>query len=364
MHDESLFRDDRVFDRDYVPEIFNFRDGQLQEIALCLKPGMKGGRPLNVIITGPPATGKTTAIKKMFEEMEGLTDRLICIHVNCQIQSAKFSIFSQIHKRVIGHLPPETGVPFTKVYESIFKKMIKEDKSLAVALDDLNYLYTNGRANEVIYDILRAHEVFPGVKTGVLGVVSDVRFDYKFDEKVASIFRPREIFFQPYNRNEVFEILRDRARLGFPPGVISDEMIGKIADFVIAHGDLRMGIETLRISALIAESEASRKITAEHVERSYGQSKFTNLKSIVASLSDDERAVLKSLAGGGGMDSGELYERLKAKSTMSYSTFYRILDKLESTRLVDAVHSTKGKKGRTRWISLRHGGEIEKALGA
>ncbi len=363
-HDETLFKEERVFDRDYVPEIFNFRDGQLREIALCLNPGLRGGRPINASITGPPATGKTTAIKKMFEELEEKTDKVICVHVNCQIQSAKFAIFSQIHKKVVGHLPPETGVPFSKVYEGIFKKITKEDKSLVVALDDLNYLYANGKANEVIYDLLRAHEVFPGARTAVLGVVSDVRFDYKLDDKVASIFRPRELFFQPYTRAEVLEILRDRARLGFFPGVVSDEIIGKIADSVVEHGDLRMGIETLRISAVIAESEASRKITVQHVEKSYGQSKISNLKAIIASLDDEERVVLDALVGGEGVDSGELYERLKSKSSMSYSTFYRILDKLESTRLIDAVHSRKGKKGRTRWISLRFDAEAGKALRA
>jgi len=363
MSDETLFKDERVFDRDYIPEIFNYRDGQLRELALCLKPGLGGGRPLNASIMGPPATGKTTAVNKMFDEIHDLTDKVRCIHINCQIHQAKFAIFSQIHKGVVGHIPPETGVPFTKVYENTFKKAAKEGVSLVVALDDINYLYQDGRANEVIYDILRAHEVYPGARTSVIGVLSDVGQKYQFDPKVASIFRPREIFFQPYSTDEIVEILNERARQGFFPEVLEDGVLNKIAAYANEHADLRVGIEVLRISALIAESEASKKITEDHAEKAYSQSGDMNLKTMLDSLTDGELEIVKALVGKGEMDSGELYEVVKEKGLNSYSTFYRVLDKLERLRLLDTRATTKGKKGRTRIISLHHNEQdVAKAL--
>ncbi len=364
MSDETLFKDTRVFDRDHIPEIFNFRDGQLQELALCLKPGLSGGRPLNASIVGPPATGKTTAVRKMFDEIHGLTDKMICVHVNCQIHSARFPIFAQIHKGVVGHVPPDTGVPFTKIHETIFRKIAKEEISLAVALDDVNYLFQDGRANEIIYDILRAHEVYPGARTSVIGILSDIALNYKLDPKVASIYKPREIFFQPYTKAEITEILKGRVRLGFFPGVIDDAAINKIAAYAYEQGDLRVGIEALRVSALIAESEASRKITESHAMKAYSQSRDLNLKTTLDSLADAELAIITALVDKGEIDSGGLYEVVKEKGIDSYSTFYRVLGKLETLRLIDTRHSTKGKKGRTRVVSLRYTKQdISKALG-
>jgi cell division control protein 6 len=356
-YEETLFQDERYFDLDYIPKDFNYRDAQLQSIAICLKPAMQGRRAINARIIGPPATGKTTAVKLMFNEIKKETNRIACVHVNCQIHASKFAVFSQIHKEVFGHIPPETGVPFPKIYEAIFKKLTKGEKSLVVALDDMNYLFYDRHANEIIYDILRAHEVFPGAKSAVFGILSDVDFNFKLDIKVSSIFRPQEIFFQPYTYNEIESILKNRAKFGFFPGVISDEVLGKVAKYAFDQADLRVGIELLRKSALIAESEASRKIKEEHVEKAYGGSRLVNLRHLLKSLSPEETGVIEILADMGKIDSGELYETFKQKTGQSYTKFYRILDKLESIRLIDTKFTGKGKRGRTRNIILRYEGE-------
>lgn len=364
MHEETLFKDERVFDFDYVPKDFNFRDAQLREIELCLMPALRGGRPMNARITGPPATGKTTAVKLMFAKLEEETNRVACVHVNCQIYASKFTIFSQIHKKVVGHLPPETGVPFPKVYEAIFKKLAKENKSLVVALDDMNYLFYDRHANEIIYDILRAHEVYPGAKTAVFGILSDVGFTYKLDLKVSSIYRPYEIFFQPYKAVEIIEILKSRVREGFYPGVVSDGVIEMAANYAFSHGDLRLGIELLRKSALNAELQASRKIEPEHVEQAFESSRLINLRELLGSLSREEKVLVEIMAEKEEVGSGELYEDYRAKTGQSYTNFYRGLDKLESLRLIDTKFTGKGKRGRSRDIISRYGKEeIAKALG-
>ncbi len=353
-YEETLFQDERYFDLDCIPKDFNYRDAQLRSIEMCLRPALRGGRALNARIVGPPATGKTTAVKLMFSEIRKKTDRVACVHVNCQIHASKFAVFSQVHKEVLGHLPPETGVPFPKVYEAIFKKLAKDNKSLVVALDDMNYLFYDRHADEIIYDILRAHEVFPGAKTAVFGILSDVGFSYKLDVKVSSTFRPQEIFFQPYTRSEIVSILKDRAKYGFFPGVISDKVIEAIAEYAFSQADLRVGIELLRKSALIAESEASRKIKEEHVKKAYGDARLVNLEYLLKSLNPEEKELVRLLAESKKAYSGELYEAFKKKTKLSYTKFYRILDKLESVRLIDTKFTGKGEKGRTRSILLRY----------
>jgi len=54
MWDETLFRDPDVFEIDYIPDQFNYRENQMRELSFLLKPGIRGGRPLNAIIKGTP----------------------------------------------------------------------------------------------------------------------------------------------------------------------------------------------------------------------------------------------------------------------------------------------------------------------
>ena len=62
--DESVFSNEHVFEIDYVPETFKHREGQTQSLTYALRPAVRGSRPLNVVVRGPPGTGKTTAIQK------------------------------------------------------------------------------------------------------------------------------------------------------------------------------------------------------------------------------------------------------------------------------------------------------------
>jgi len=356
MHDETLFKDLRAFDPDYIPKNFNHRDSQVEAIAMCIKPALRGSRAINTLIYGPPATGKTTAINKLREDLAGVPqgEKVVVVHVNCQIHTSKFSIFSQIHDAVVGHIPPETGVPFKKVYEATFKKLMKGNKSLIVVLDDMNYLFYDRHANEILYDILRVHEVFPDARTAVFSIVSDVEFSYKIEERVRSVFRPQEIFFPPYKAGEIFDILKERVREGFQVDVIDDRLVSKIADYASSNGDLRLGIEILRRSAFAAENDASRKIESKHVERAISDSGPAAFKKTLESLNSDETRLLRLIATTGKKNSGELYELFKKETGLSYTKFYRMLDKFESIRLIDTRFTEDGKRGRTRNIIPRY----------
>ncbi len=356
MHDESLFMDARAFDPDYIPKNFNYRDSQLEAIATCIKPALRDSRAINALIYGPPATGKTTAINKLKDDLKEVPhgEKAVVVHINCQIHSSKFSVFSQIHKAVVGHTPPETGVPFKKVYEAIFKNLAKGGKTMIVALDDMNYLFHGRHANEILYDILRAHEVFSGARASVFAIVSEMEFSYKIEDRVRSVFRPREIFFQPYKASEMFDIMKERVKEGFHPGIIDDKLVSKAADYSFKSGDLRLGLEILRRSAFAAENDASRKIEKKHVDAAIANLGATVFKKTFESLDRDEVKLLKLIASVEKKNSGELYDLFKEKTNLSYTKFYRMLDKFESIRLIDTKFREGQGRGRTRDIILRY----------
>lgn len=354
MHDESLFQNINAFDPDYVPPNYNFRDTQMEAMAMSIRPAMKGGQPSNAIVLGSPATGKTTAIRKVFELVEKNTEKVVCVYINCQLHTTRFGIFSQIYKKMFGHIPPETGVPFSRIYDQIMKDLQKNSKSLVVAFDDINYLFQSKNANKVVYDLLRAYEEYPGVKTSIFAILSDLEFKYAFDKNVNTVFIPQEITFPLYTYSEIENILRDRVNAGFFPGVLSDDILEQISMYTLENGDLRVGINLLRSCGNIAEADASREITQEHFDNAIDSLVSINVVETLKSLNDQERSILRMIADYDGVyTAGELSELFKQKTGSSYASFNRALDKLEFVRLIDTKFTGKGVRGNSREIILR-----------
>jgi cell division control protein 6 len=358
MWDETLFRDPEVFEIDYVPEQFNHRENQMRELAFQIHPGLRGGRPLNTICRGLPGTGKTTSVRKLFSEIEETTKKLVPIYINCQIDNTKFAIFSQIYRRLSGHLPPASGTSFKQVFDAIARLLLKEEIVLLVALDDANYLLYENEMNRVLYSLLRSHEAYPGTRIGVIVIISDMDVDLSraVDARVSSVFRPSEIYFPPYSGEEVREIVRERVMQGLYPGCLPEEMFALVVEQTQKSGDLRVGIDLLKRAALNAERRASRAIEREDICRAYDISKYLHLSFSVKSLKDEEKTVLKALADhstkDAEMNAGEVYKAVRESMPIGYTRYYEIIKKFDAMRLIN-LHYRDG-KGRTRVISLRY----------
>ena len=359
MYDESLFQNINAFDPDYMPPNYNFRDTQMEAMAMAIRPAMRGGQPSNAVVLGSPATGKTTAIRKVFEFVEKTTEKVVCVYINCQIHTTRFGIFSQIYKKLFGHAPPETGVPFSRIYGQIMQHLQKNEKALIIAFDDVNYLFQSKNANKIFYDILRAYEEYPGVKTSTFAILSDLEFKYAFDKNVNTVFIPQEITFPLYSYNEIESILRDRAKAGFFPGVLSDDILEQVAMRTYEDGDLRVGIKLLHSCGNIAENDASREITQEHFDEAIGSLVSSNIDEAIKNLNDNEKELLRIIADFDGVCTAkELTELFKEKTGSSYASFNRALDKLEFVRLVDTKFTGKGVRGNAREIILRFNPDV------
>jgi cell division control protein 6 len=363
--DETLFRDPEVFELDFVPEQFHHRENQVRELAFQIQPGLRGGRPLNTVCQGLPGTGKTTAVRKLYAEIEETTKKLVPVYVNCQIDNTKFAIFSQIYRKLAGHLPPASGTSFKQVFDAISRILQREETVLLVTLDDVNYLLYENEINKVLYTLLRAHEAYPGTRIGVILIISDMSVDLiqAVDARVASVFRPTDIYFPPYSREEVTAILKERVQQGLYPQVLSDEMLTLVIDQTMQSGDLRVGIDLLKRATLTAEKAARKFVEKDDICRAYEVSKYLHLSFTAKTLKPEEREVLRRIAerakGEKEMNAGEVYRSFGKDLVMGYTRFYEVVKKFDAMRLVDLEY--RDGKGRTRVISLRY--EPDRVLG-
>ena len=361
--DQTLFKDQELFELDHIPEHFLHRDSQLQALLYGVRPAMGGGRPLNCLCRGAPGTGKTTAVIKIFEEIEEHTPKIIPVLVNCQVNSTKYAVFSQIFKKLIGYAPPASGVSFKKVFSEVAKHLAEHEKVLVVALDDMNFLFYENEVNDVLYSLLRAHETHPGARVGVIAVLSDTGVPHLFDPKVESVFLPEEIQFPQYSLDEIKDILGNRAKLGFYPNVLDDQVLDKITENTFSLGDLRVGIDLLKRAALNAERRAGKTISLEDVETAFEKSRLVHLSYMMRSLKKDEKVLIGLIADSPQTSSGELYRKFHSQTDLGYTRFYEMLNKLYSIKLIDADFTGRGSRGRSRIVTLRYeAGEVKARL--
>ena len=353
--DESVFRDERVLEVDHVPETFDHRESQLESLKYALRPAVRGSRPLNTVVRGPPGTGKTTAVLKLFGELGGQPD-VRTVHVNCQHNSTRYSVFSRVFQNVFDYEPPSSGISFTKLFTQIADRIVEDDETLVVALDDVNYLFYENKASDALYSLLRAHETHSGARIGVIVVSSDTGLDMmqELDGRVQSVFRPEEVFFPRYGRAEVVDILDERVRRGFHDGALDDGALGRVADLTAESGDLRVGIDLLRRAGLNAEMRASRTVSIEDVETAYEKSKHVHLSRQLRDLSASEQALVEVVAANDGRRAGDVYDAFHEATELGYTRYSEILDKLEQVGLVETEYMSVEGRGRTRRIELAH----------
>ncbi|GKZ15165.1 ATPase AAA [Haladaptatus sp. T7] len=353
--DESVFREEHVFEIDYVPETFKHRESQTQSLQYALRPAVRGSRPLNVMARGPPGTGKTTSVQKLFDELSAQTD-VRTVRVNCQVDSTRYAIFSRIFEGIFDYEPPSSGISFKKLFRQITDKLVEEDEVLVVALDDVNYLFYEGEASDTLYSLLRAHEAHSGAKIGVIVVSSDLNLDVieELDTRVQSVFRPEDVYFPVYDRQEIVDILGERVKRGFHEGVIGPDVLERVAELTAESGDLRVGIDLLRRAGLNAEMRASRTVSLQDVEDAYEKSKFVHLSHSLHALSENEVALVRVIAEHDGEQAGEVYDVFHEETDLGYTRYSEIINKVDQLGIIDATYTNVDGRGRSRSLSLRY----------
>jgi len=359
--DETVFRDEHVFEIDYVPEVFRHRESQLQTLQYALRPAVRGSRPLNVMVRGPPGTGKTTAVQKLFGELGGQPG-VRTVRVNCQVDSTRYAVFSRVFQEIFEYEPPSSGISFKKLFGQVAERIADDDEVLVVALDDVNYLFYEDEASDTLYSLLRAHETHAGAKVGVIVVSSDLDLDVieDLDGRVQSVFRPEEAYFSSYDRAEITDILRDRIDVGFREDAVPTPVLDEVSKLTDEAGDLRVGIDLLRRAGLHAESRASKTVAVEDVEAVYEEAKHVHLSRNLRALSDNERALVETVADRDGDQAGDVYDAFNDRTGLGYTRYTEIVNKLDKLGLIDAEYEQLEGRGRSRTLRLTHDPEAVK----
>ena len=357
-YDQTVFRDREVFEFTYMPDEIHHRDAQIRELALLARPALRSGSPRSAILRGPPGTGKTTTVRRLFAEIEETTQQIAPVYINCKQHRTPFAVFACIFEAVVGYTPPSTGKHIDEVVRLAAKRLSERDAALLVCLDDANYLHEARQFNDLLYRILRLYEGWDVRKPGVFAISSDLRLNLStgVDERVRSVFHPTEVNFPPYAKPEILEILGDRIRQGLYPNVMPKANVTLIADLTAREQDIRIGIDLVRVAAENAENAGRRTATRKDVMDASRSIITPTLQKRAADLSEGERTLLYRIAElaqetGADMTSGAIYEATQEYIPTGETTYRTRLRRLEEAGLIDLALRTD--RGRTREVLLR-----------
>jgi cell division control protein 6 len=345
----KLFKNEAALAPDYLPEEILHRERELREIAFALKSLEELRRQPSVLVYGPPGTGKTCTAKYVAKEFTEYTQRAFPVYINCWQTNTRYAILAKIAQSMDAFVP-STGITVDDML-SRMKEAFQDGKKVPlVILDEFDVLHHKGE-DAILYDLLRLQEVY-GISIGLILITNDVEFVATLDRRIRSSLAQNAIEFPSYAPQELKDILKERAKLALYPGSYNDEVISVCSGFAAKnHGDARIGISLLWMTAKEAEKKDHETLMLEDVEAakkklgvSVSEVKTAKAES-AGTLKDEEKSLLELIrnAKGGEITSGELYSKVK----LNERTARNYLSHLEELGLVGSEEKAL-KAGRTR----------------
>jgi cell division control protein 6 len=366
--EESIFTKERdALRSSYLPERLLHRDEQLDRIAGILSSAVRGAAPSNVIFYGKTGTGKTASARFMQKEM--LSTRtpvpVKYIYINCEITDTPYGVMQNICSSVLEGSkqtpPPSSGLSIEKLYE-ILVGFLKENRHiLIVVLDEVDRLVEKN-GNDILYPLSRINEdLVKGSSVSLIAIANDLHFTERLDARVLSSFSGERILFPPYTSTELKNILRDRAKLAFKEGAVSEGIISLCATLgAQEHGDARRVLDLLRVAGEIADRSGEKIIREEHVYKAKQTIESDCISEAIRTLPHQSKivmlAILLRCCGTLQTTTGELYATYKAlcnHTGLTPLTQRRVTDlitDLEGLGLIQTNVRSMGRGGRTRFM--------------
>ncbi|MEB3861761.1 MAG: AAA family ATPase [Desulfurococcales archaeon] len=381
----QIFKSRRVLTDEYVPTSLRVRREEAELLTRRLLLKLIHGPVTNDITliygsSGVVGVGKTMLAKysgmRAVEEARKRGINAIYIHVNVYGSPSIYTILKAIVAQLDPRIPVH-GVSAIDVLREIVYRLYRDDMYMILTIDEFQSMLAGKIDDASLYQLLRLYEQIPppdGVSRIIYILVAmDLRVLSQLKERLPQIESQiaYRIHMMPYNAEELYQILEQRAEEGLQPGTWTPYLLQMIAEEVAmgTHGgSARKAINVLRTAAENAEALGLSTITESLVRHALAETQVSLISvEELSMLNKHEALMLLALAKlieqkGNYATTGEiaaLYQQLAENygiKPLGHSQFHerlnRVMSSLANSGLVDYRRSGKGIRGRTTLYRL------------
>ncbi len=337
--DQTLIRNPEALEYEFLPKILPYRELEQRKIAALIHPLLSGSNGRNGFVFGSPGIGKSAATRAVLRDLEDETEDVITVYINCWNKNTTYKILLEMCECL--------DYKFTqnKRTEELFKvvKQLLNRKPAVFVFDEIDKMEDFDFLYSIIEEIYKKSIVLlTNYKDWLTGL----------DERIRSRLLPEMIEFREYTTAETKGILDERKRAAFYQNVWEDEAFDAIVAKTAEIKDIRTGIHLLKESAVIAESNSSKKITGSHAHEAVKRVAEFHAKN-EQELDLDEQKILDLVKKHSGSKIGDLFRIYgEGGGHQTYKTFQRRIEKLEKGSYISTKKTEGGKDGNTTMVSF------------
>jgi archaeal cell division control protein 6 len=334
---KTLFKDEKALDYEFLPAILPYRENEQQYLATCIKPLFNDRSGRNLLIHGPPGTGKTAAARFVLRELEERTDRVRTVFVNCWKHNTTFKVLAEICDQI--------GYAFTHNKKTdelmrIIAHNLNKTRSVLV-FDEID----KSEDNDFLYFLSEEIE-----RKAIFLITNYKEWLIELDERVKSRLTPEPLEFKSYDEQEVRGILDKRLAYAFRDEVWDEEALALIAARTAQAGDIRVGLYLLKETGMIAEERFKDHIKVEQVKDAIKKLDDFTIKS-PKELDPEAKLVLEMCRKSPGSRIGDVFKAYEAAGGKAvYKTFQRRVRYLAENKFITQERRTGGAEGTTTII--------------
>ena len=351
LEESKIYKNEEVLSPEFLPDFLPHRETQIQQLASNLNPATKGRKPQNTFIFGPPGIGKTCVTRFVFRELEKFSgDSVKTIFINTWDYNTAPGLLTKIVLE-LGYPLPRRGLSKDEIVEKLIELLRKRKKPLIIGLDEVDQLIK--KDDSALYDLLRINQ-YTETPLGLVMISNYSDIFSKVEPRIKSSLDVEELGFKGYSIEEMKDILNERCKEAFRPGVIQEGVVLLCANHAVnMGGDVRIGLECLRKAANICEKEGGDKILVDHIKKILKDVKPVKIQIMQDRLEGIDKNIVELLKEMGEVVFTEFEKEYNKRfEPLSHMSLKKHIDHLKSIGLIKVRTSRKETRGAKTYINL------------
>lgn len=320
------------------------------------------------MIYGKTGTGKSLVSRHVCQRAQNAAEESVdigrtyidCAEDNTETQAIS-SLATKLNDESITDVSvPHTGLSTSKYYKLLWHIIDVQFDSVIIILDEIDLM----NDDNILMKLSRAEEAGKiDCSIGIIAISNKIQYVDNLNERVKSSFQHKELFFKPYDANQLREIMYNRGD-AFQDGVLSDDAIPLSAAFAAQeHGDARKAIDILRHAGEVTFEAGAEIVREKHVRQAQQHAEKDRFRELVNGAPTQAKAALLALTRLtiNSQDNAFLtsqvydqYERLCDHLDIDVLSVRRFRDVLKEQAFLGVVEVEKINKGSAGGIHLQN----------